>query len=77
MSNDRFFDRLREPCPLPVGTRIRLTYMPNDPDPIPPGSEGTVTGGNGAQVYVDWDNGRSLILIPGEDRWTVIARTAN
>jgi len=67
-----FFDRLREPCPCEVGTRIRLTRMNNDPDPIPVGSEGTVTGGNGSQMYVDWDCGRSLILIPGEDRWTVI-----
>jgi outer membrane usher protein FimD/PapC len=72
MNNDRFFDRLREPCPVEVGKRIRLTLMVNDPDPVPIGSEGTVTGGNGAQMYVDWDNGRSLILIPGEDRWTVI-----
>lgn len=73
MNNEQFFNRLREPCPVAVGKRIRLTRMPNDPDPIPVGSEGTVTGGNGGQMYVDWDCGRSLILIPGEDRWTVIA----
>lgn len=73
MQDDRFFDRLREPCPVEKGKRIRLTHMGSDPDPIPVGSEGTVTGGNGAQVYVDWDNGRGLILIPGADRWQVIS----
>lgn len=70
--DDQFFNRLRQPCPVRVGQRIRLTWMGSDPDPVPVGSEGTVTGGNGAQVYVDWDNGRSLILIPGTDRWAVI-----
>jgi hypothetical protein len=70
--DDQFFNRLSQPIPVPVGTRIELVRMGNDPDPIPPGSQGTVTGGNGAQLYVDWDGGRSLILIPGEDRWKVI-----
>jgi len=46
--------------------------MPDDPDPIPDGTQGTVTGGNGEQVWVDWDNGRSLILLVGHDRWKVI-----
>lgn len=72
MGNQRFFNRLRDPLPVPTGTRIRLLSMPDDPDPIPSGTEGTVTGGNGAQMYVDWDNGRSLILAVGIDRWTVV-----
>lgn len=72
VDNAEFFDRLRQPSPLAVGTRIALVAMPSDPDPLPPGTQGTVTGGNGAQVYVDWDGGRSLILLPGVDRWRVI-----
>jgi hypothetical protein len=58
------------------GDRIRLISMPNDPDPIPAGSTGTVisaTTGTFAQIDVDWDNGRSLALIPGVDQYEIIA----
>ena len=72
MDNTTFFRALSDPCPVPVGTRIELVRMQDDPDPIPAGTKGTVTGGNGAQMYVDWDTNRSLILIPGVDRWRVI-----
>ena len=52
------------------GDRIRLIAMPDDPNPIPPGTKGTVVGveqiGSGRekwfQVDVDWDNGRTLML---------------
>ena len=57
------------------GDRIRLLAMPNDPDPIPPGSTGTVvsaTTGAFAQIEVDWDNGRTLALIPGVDQYDII-----
>ena len=57
------------------GDRIRLLAMPNDPDPIPPGSTGTVvsaTAGTFAQIEVDWDNGRTLALIPGVDQYDII-----
>ena len=62
-----------------VGTRVRLVSMPDDPDPIPAGAEGTVIGGTepfgrmSGQVWVKWDSGRTLNLIPGVDRWQVIA----
>ena len=69
---DTFFADLSKPPPVPIGTRIELLSMPNDPDPVPVGSQGTVTGGNAAQMYVDWDNGRSLILIPGTDHYRVV-----
>ena len=64
------------------GDRIKLVSMPNDPDPIPPGTEGTVTfandlkgacfGPNAFQIGVRWDNGRTLSLCE-EDRWTKIS----
>jgi hypothetical protein len=76
MTSDRFFDNLRRPCPLPVGARIELLAMPNDPDPVPAGTRGTVTGGNGGQVYVNWDNGRTLMLIPGEDSYRQVVEEA-
>lgn len=73
MNDRQFFEALRRPCPVPEGTRIRLIAMNNDPSAIEPGTEGTVTGGNGAQMYVDWDNGRTLMLLPGEDVWQVVS----
>ncbi len=60
------------------GDRIRLISMPNDPNPIPIGSTGTVesvTTGPLGQVRVRWDGGRSLHLIPGVDRFEVIERS--
>lgn len=61
----------------PVGARIKLLSMPDDPDPIPFGSLGTVldvyTDPDFAQIHVAWDNGRSLALIPGTDRWMVVS----
>jgi len=60
-----------------IGDRIRLLAMPEDPDPIPTGSTGTVTrvtDGPLAQISVDWDNGRTLSLVPGVDQFEVIER---
>jgi hypothetical protein len=54
--------------------------MPDDPDPIPAGATGTVlavTTGPYAQIDVDWDNGRSLSLVPGVDRFEIIGHTDN
>jgi hypothetical protein len=58
-------------CQLQPGDRIRLVSMPNDPDPIPAGSLGTVRSvhehGDWSQVDVAWDNGRQLMLcLPGD-----------
>ena len=60
-----------------VGKRIKLLSMPNDPDPIPLGSEGLVemVGSefdNTTQIFVMWDNGRSLILLGGLDEFQVL-----
>jgi hypothetical protein len=45
--------------------------MPEDPDPIPSGSLGTVCAiyphHRWMQVEVDWDNGRSLMLSLPDD----------
>ena len=57
------------------GDRIRLIEMPDDPDPIPAGATGTVlavTDGPLGQIVIAWDNGRSLALVPGVDRFEVI-----
>ena len=52
------------------GDRIRLVRMEDDPEPVPPGTKGTVTfcsehnfgSGPEWQVGVAWDNGRGLSL---------------
>lgn len=59
----------------PPGTRIRLLEMPNDPNPVPVGSCGTVLAVDDAgQLLMRWDNGRSLSLIPGVDNFEVLER---
>ena len=58
------------------GDRIKLISMPDDPDPIPAGSEGVVidvTDGPLAQITVEWIGmDRTLALIPGVDRFEII-----
>jgi len=61
----------------PPGTRIRLNYM-DDPQAVPAGTEGTVQAVDDAgQLLMQWDNGRSLSLIPGEDSFCVIEQRQN
>lgn len=69
-------------APVKKGDRIKLISMPEDPDPIPPGTTGTVEDvvdlcdfGPGRpqwQVHVKWDAKRSLSLIIPPDRVSVI-----
>lgn len=60
-----------------VGDRVRLIHMPDDPDPIPEGSEGEINyvgqvSGFGQQIGVKWDSGRTLMLIVGVDKFVVL-----
>ena len=58
----------------PPGTRIQLDYMGDDPRPIEPGTKGTVrTVDDMGTVHCNFDNGRNLGLVPGEDSFHVIA----
>ena len=67
-------ERLRKQ--YPPGTRICCDYMPNDPRPIESGTLGTVVGVDDAgQIMMKWDNGRSLSLIPGVDRFHTVEQT--
>ena len=53
------------------GKRIKMIFM-EDPEPIEPGTMGTVIKLDGAgQIQVKWDNGRNLSVIPGEDRYEI------
>jgi hypothetical protein len=64
--------------PLKKGDRIRLVSMPQDPDPIPVGSLGTVIDVydhcGWTQVDVDWDNGRALMLTMPDDCVEIIGK---
>jgi hypothetical protein len=61
---------------LKKGDRIRLVSMPQDPDPIPVGSLGTVVVIHAhldwTQVEVDWDNGRCLMLTLPDDCVSIV-----
>ncbi len=51
----------------PPGIRIELICM-NDPySPVPSGTRGTVQAVDDMGTNPDWDNGRSLGVVPGED----------
>lgn len=61
-----------------VGDRVRITgAMPEEPNPLPVGTEGTVTwvgqwiSDLTRQVGVDWDNGSRLLLL-GSDPYQVL-----
>jgi hypothetical protein len=66
---------------LAPGTRIELIFMGNDPNPIAPGSKGTVLsvqkwpGTNELQINVKWDSGRGLMLLYPHDKFMVITET--
>ena len=52
----------------PVGCRIVLDRMGDDPRPIPSGTKGTVVAVDDiGTVHCNFDNGRRLGLVPGED----------
>ena len=54
------------------GKRIKMISM-DDPDPIEPGTMGTVIKIDGAgQIQVKWDNGRNLSVIPEEDQFEIL-----
>ena len=57
--------------------RIRLTHIDDPYTNLVKGSEGTVTGyfndPYGFVMDVKWDNGSSLSLVIGEDKWEVLS----
>ena len=57
----------------PKGKRIMVDRMGNDPRPISPGTKGTVIEVDDiGTIHCDFDNGRRLGLVPGEDVFHVI-----
>ena len=67
MSNKLVIMALREA--YKPGTRIRLIHM-DDSLAVPNGTCGTVTDVDDiGSIHVNWDNGSTLALIPGEDKF--------
>lgn len=63
-----------------VGDRIKLINMPDDPNPIEPGSVGTVVHASppygslkGLYISVNWDSGRRLSVITPPDEFEIIS----
>mgnify|MGYP000321476269 FL=1 len=52
----------------PPGTRIELLSMSDSYAPVPSGTRGTVKFVDSMRtIFPEWDNGRSLGVVPGED----------
>jgi hypothetical protein len=68
--------------PVGIGDRVRITGWMNDPDPLPVGAAGAVdwvdrwTSIYTERIGVQWDNGRSLVLL-GSDSFAVIERASD
>ena len=62
---------------LKVGDRIRLVSMLFDPDPIPAGTKGVVTGihlhSGWTQLEVSWENGRMLMMVLPPDQFEIVS----
>jgi hypothetical protein len=64
-----------------IGDIIEMVNMPDDPNPIPPGTKGEVTGYttvggpfNEDHMNVNWENGRNLSVIVGVDEIKVVKK---
>jgi len=54
------------------GKRVRMIHM-EDVDPIQPGQCGVVKFVDDLnQLHVQWDDGRTLAIIPGKDQFEVL-----
>ena len=57
------------------GTRVLLIAMGDDPFPVENNTKGTVVMVDDiGQIHVNWDNGRSLALIPGIDTFRFLTQ---
>ena len=61
-----------------VGKRIKLIAMNDEPYPVEPNTLGTIRHIDGlGQIHVEWDNGRTLAVIPEIDEYEIIDEFAD
>ena len=59
----------------PPGTRIEILSMKDPYAPVPAGTRGTVKVVNSmVTIFPEWDNGRSLGVLPGEDSFRKLSQ---
>ena len=59
----------------PPGTRIELICMKDPYAPVPAGTRGTVKFIDSmGTLFPEWDNGRSLGVVPGEDSFRKVTQ---
>lgn len=57
----------------PVGTKIRLISMPQEPNPVPRGTIGTVTGIDDlGTIHMNWNTHSTLGLVVGIDKFEIV-----
>ena len=58
----------------PPGTRVEVVFLCNEEEHLKPGTKGTVVGvDDQPALLVHWDNGSSLSLLIGQDRFRIIS----
>ena len=61
----------------PIGARVELIHTTDPYTHLKPGDRGTIRFVDSmGTVFIDWDNGSSLGLVPREDDWSVIKEGA-
>lgn len=63
------------PDGLEVGDRIRMIHTDDPYTALVAGAEGSVTGGQTGDfpaIWVRWDSGSTMGLIPGRDRYELL-----
>lgn len=68
-------EQMQQPPREPIGSRIRITKMTKDDQahvPLEKGDEGVVVGGNYACLWVRFDKGFDITIVPGIDQYVVV-----